>query len=113
MEIVVDGAPVRGFTGESLAAALLADRPRATGRSLKYHRPRGPFCLDGHCGGCLMRVDGVPNQRTCMVPCHAGADLRGQNALGSTEHDLLGAQHRRTAEAHALFLRGAPAGVRV
>ena len=38
---------------------------------------------------------------------HRGAF--GEEAL--PERDLLGAQHRRTAETHALFLRGAPAGV--
>ena len=47
--------------------------------------------MDGHCGGCLMRVNGVPNIRTCMERCSEGARLETQNAYPSAERDLLGA----------------------
>src|SRR5689334_13842807 len=60
-------------------------------RSLKYHRPRSFFCLEGHCSGCLVRIDGVPNLRACQTPCHSGAEVQGQNAFPSAEVDLLGA----------------------
>ncbi|MFM8748136.1 MAG: sarcosine oxidase subunit alpha family protein [Aestuariivirga sp.] len=35
------GVELRGFAGDTLASALLAGRPLLTGRSFKYHRPRG------------------------------------------------------------------------
>ncbi len=60
-------------------------------RSLKYHRPRTFFCFEGHCSGCLVRLDGVPNMRACQAPCTAGAQVEGQNGFPSAEHDLLGA----------------------
>jgi sarcosine oxidase subunit alpha len=60
-------------------------------RSLKYHRPRTFFCLEGHCSGCLVRLGGVPNLRACLAPCEAGAEVSGQNAFPSAEIDLLGA----------------------
>src|SRR4029078_1738440 len=60
-------------------------------RSLKYHRPRTFFCLEGHCSGCLVRLDGVPNLRACQAPCTEGVAVEGQNAFPSTEVDLLGA----------------------
>lgn len=106
VEISLDGAAVRAFTGETLAAALHAGGRRILGRSLKYHRPRGSFCFDGHCGGCLVRVDGVPNLRACQLPCTPGADLRSQNAYPSAEHDVLGAVDvvfRRGMDHHGLM----------
>src|SRR5439155_13053741 len=39
----------------------------------------------------LMQVDGVPNVRVCMEPVREGAEVRGQNVLGSLERDLLAA----------------------
>ncbi len=88
----IGDATVRAYTGESLAAAAIAAQTGLVmARSLKYHRPRSMFCLEGHCSGCLVRVDGVPNIRACQTPCHAGAEMGGQNAFPSTELDLLGA----------------------
>ena len=82
---------MRGFDQESVAAAALASGIRVLSRSLKYHRPRSAFCLEGHCSGCLMRIDGVPNRRACQTPCSAGLVAEGQNAFPSAEHDVLGA----------------------
>ena len=36
-----DGVPLRGFQGDTLASALVANGVRLVGRSFKYHRPRG------------------------------------------------------------------------
>ena len=36
-----DGHAYQGFTGDTLASALLANGQRVLGRSFKYHRPRG------------------------------------------------------------------------
>ncbi len=36
-----NGRRYKGFQGDTLASALLANRIRVLGRSLKYHRPRG------------------------------------------------------------------------
>jgi sarcosine oxidase subunit alpha len=82
---------VRAFADESIAAAALASGTRVMSRSLKYHRPRTFFCLEGHCSGCLVRLSGVPNLRACQAPCTPGAEVEGQNAFPSTQVDLLGA----------------------
>jgi sarcosine oxidase subunit alpha len=89
--ISFDGRAVRGFAGEPAAVALLAAGRPLLGRSIKYHRPRGAFCFEGHCGACLVRVDGLPNQRACVEPCREGLALEGQNAFPSAELDALGA----------------------
>ena len=71
-----EGEPVAAFAGEPVAVALFAAGVRTLGRSTKYHRPRGLFCLDGHCASCYMRIDGRPNQRACMTPARDGLSLR-------------------------------------
>lgn len=91
MEVRLAGSSVRAYGDESIAAASLACGSRVLSRSLKYHRPRTFFCFEGHCSGCLVRLDGVPNLRACQSACHAGAEVEGQNAFPSAEIDLLGA----------------------
>ena len=88
--VSVDGRTVPARAGESIASALLAAGRLTLSRSAKYHRPRGPFCLSGSCGSCLVRVDGEPNQRACRTPCHDGLRVETQNAWPSAERDVLG-----------------------
>jgi sarcosine oxidase subunit alpha len=97
--ITVDGAPVPAHAGESVAVALLAAGRPLVARSAKYHRPRGPFCLAGTCHGCLARVEGHPNQRTCRVPCRDGLAVESQHGVPSARCDLL-------ATLDALYARG-------
>jgi len=87
----VEDQPVRAFDRESVAVALYASGAGVLSRSLKYHRPRSFFCLEGHCCGCLMRIDGRPNLRACMEPCAEGVRVEGQNAYPSPSMDVLGA----------------------
>lgn len=64
---------------DSLATALIAAGVLMTSRSPKYRRPRGPYCLGGDCGTCLVRIDGRPNVRACMTPAHEGMRAHSQN----------------------------------
>src|SRR5688572_2605934 len=91
VELRIADQSVRAYSHESIAAAALASGTRVLARSLKYHRPRTFFCLEGHCSGCLVRLSGVPNLRACQAPCTQGAEVEGQNAFPSAEVDLLGA----------------------
>src|SRR5689334_7666614 len=84
-----DGAPVSGFDGDTFGSALFADGRRVFSRSFKYHRPRGLQCCSGHCANCQMTVDGIPNVRVCTTPLREGAVVKGQNYVGSFEHDLM------------------------
>lgn len=87
----VDGKKIPAAEGESVATALYASGRSVFGRSVKYHRPRGPSCFAGKCDGCLMRVDGVGNVMTCRVPAREGMVVETQNVVGSAENDLLAA----------------------
>jgi sarcosine oxidase subunit alpha len=85
----LEGDPIRAFEGEPVAVALHAAGVGTLGRSSKYHRPRGAFCLEGHCASCYLRIDGRPNRRACVVPVRAGLRCERQNAFPSAEIDLL------------------------
>src|SRR6218665_456672 len=41
LSFTFDGRPMRGFAGDTVASALLANGEMLVGRSFKYHRPRG------------------------------------------------------------------------
>lgn len=89
MRITLDGEAIEAEEGDTVAAALLRARITTFTRSIKYHRPRGPFCLAGSCGQCLMRVDGVPSLPSCQVRAQEGMICERQNApLGLIDKDL-------------------------
>jgi sarcosine oxidase, subunit alpha len=79
---------ITAYEGETVAAALFAAGVRVFSRSFKYHRPRGLFCIAGHCSNCLMRVDGVPNERVCMRQVRQEMRVEPQNAWPSLEFDV-------------------------
>jgi sarcosine oxidase subunit alpha len=89
VHLTVDGAPVVAERGEPVAMAIAASGREVFGRSVKYHRPRGPACYASRCDGCLMRVDGVPNVMTCHVGAEDGLKAETQNVWGSAELDVL------------------------
>jgi sarcosine oxidase, subunit alpha len=68
--------------------ALLRQGEWVLSRSVKYHRPRGLFCLEQDCNGCLMRVGGEPNQFACTTPCKEGHAVSRQNAFPSAGRDV-------------------------
>lgn len=106
--IFLDGKPVRAYEGETVGAALHASGVAALSRSIKYHRPRGLFCCRGECAGCLMRVDGKPNLRTCTVPVVDGQRVESQNAFPSARRDLLAVVdkvYRKDFDYHDKFTR--------
>lgn len=86
--IELDGHPTPAKTGEPVACSLLAAGETVFSRSIKYHRPRGPFCFTGSCAHCLMRIDGVPNLPTCQVTVKPGMRVERQNSFPSARLDL-------------------------
>ena len=83
-----------GVSGDTVATALFADGVRIFGRSLKYHRPRGLYSLDGECANTTMAVDGVPNVRTETTPLVSGMRVAVQNVMGFPEFDVMGFMDR-------------------
>src|SRR6184192_1295120 len=86
--IFLDGDPIEAQPEDSVAGALLRAGVTTFTRSIKYHRPRGPFCLSGTCGQCLMRIDGVPSLLACRAQAEEGMVCERQNGPLGVEKDL-------------------------
>src|SRR2546430_11087454 len=87
--IFLDGEAIEAAPGDTVAGALVRAGVTTFTRSIKYHRPRGPFCLAGSCGQCLMRVDGVPSLPACRVKAQEGMACERQNGPLGGGRDLL------------------------
>lgn len=66
-----NGKKLKAYEGETIASALYANGIKVFSRS-KKGRARGFFCGIGKCSSCLMKVDGIPNIRTCITPVRDG-----------------------------------------
>ncbi|TFL17331.1 sarcosine oxidase subunit alpha family protein [Jannaschia formosa] len=84
---------VKGYAGDTVASALLAQGTRLMGRSFKYHRPRGPLTADSAEPNALITThDGarrIPNVRATVQPAIHGLRTRSQNAWPSLGLDVL------------------------
>ena len=81
---------LQGVSGDTVATALYANGIRIFGRSLKYHRPRGLYSLDGESSNTCMQVNGIPNVCTENTLLKKGLRVKAQNVVGSPETDLKG-----------------------
>ena len=66
LTITVDGVPVDGTPGQTLAGMLLAARRRSWRTTSVAAAPRGVFCGIGVCFDCLVTVNGLRDVRACL-----------------------------------------------
>jgi sarcosine oxidase, subunit alpha len=85
----LDGRRLNAFKGDTIGSAMAGVGVMLTGRSFKYHRPRGLYCMTGSCGNCLVTVNGEPNVRACTRTVEPDLQVTRQNAWPTAEHDLL------------------------
>jgi hypothetical protein len=81
-EFRFDGTPVEGHTGETVAAALLADG-RTGSRRDSQQRWRGPYCNMGTCFECLIELQLRGNWvrvRACLTPVSAALEVRSASS---------------------------------
>ena len=64
-----------------MAAALLAANQRALRKTRFNNNERGVFCGIGVCFDCLVIVDGISNQRACLIEAKPG--MKVQRQVGS------------------------------
>ncbi len=92
VEFTFNGQKLKGFEGDTLASALLANDQVLLGRSFKYHRPRGLIASGAEEPNALMGVgEGPrfePNQRATGVELHQGLTARTQNHWPSLGFDV-------------------------
>ena len=79
-----------GYAGDTVASALYGAGVRIFGRSLKYHRPRGLYSMEGESANTLMSIDGVPNECAETTALRAGMAVGPQNVRGDPGRDRFG-----------------------
>ncbi|MGO4726440.1 MULTISPECIES: sarcosine oxidase subunit alpha family protein [unclassified Inquilinus] len=88
-----DGREYQGHPGDTLASALLANGVGLTGRSFKYHRPRGILSVGAEEPNALVELRRgarrEPNSRATMVELFDGLDAQSQNRWPSLGFDLM------------------------
>ena len=88
-----DGQRYTGFSGDTLASALLANNVRLVGRSFKYHRPRGILTAGSEEPNALLTIGSGaskdPNCRATTVQLFDGLLAKSQTKLGLLSFDLL------------------------
>jgi aerobic-type carbon monoxide dehydrogenase small subunit (CoxS/CutS family) len=81
IEFTFDGEIISAITGQSVAAALLAANQRALRKTRFNNNERGVFCGIGVCFDCLVVIDGITNQRACLIEARPG--MKVQTQVGS------------------------------
>jgi len=81
IEFTFDGESISAITGQSVAAALLAANQRALRKTRFSNNERGVFCGIGVCFDCLVVIDGITNQRACLIEAKPG--MKVQTQVGS------------------------------
>lgn len=101
-----NGSDCRGYEGDTLASALLANGVRVVGRSFKYHRPRGVFALGAEEPNALVQLGAgartEPNSKATQIELYDGLVAASQNCWPSVGFDL--------GATAGLFSRLLPAG---
>jgi sarcosine oxidase subunit alpha len=88
-----NGREIAAFGGDTAASALLANGVHLSGRSFKYHRPRGILSHSSEEPNALLNVSrgagrADPNNRATVVEATDGLVLHSQNHWPSLEHDV-------------------------
>ncbi|HEY1427654.1 MAG TPA: 2Fe-2S iron-sulfur cluster-binding protein [Caulobacteraceae bacterium] len=90
-----DGARYTGYGGDTLASALLANGVRITGRSFRFHRPRGVMAAGIEDVGAIVQLgEGAwtePNLKATEICLADGLKARSVNAWPNARFDLGGA----------------------
>ena len=92
MRFTFNGKVMKGYAGDTLASALLANDQMLVGRSFKYHRPRGIVASGVEEPNALVNlgVEGKfePNQRATTTELFDGLLATSQNHWPSLEFDV-------------------------
>ncbi len=92
LDFTFNGRRMRGYHGDTLASALLANGQTLVGRSFKYHRPRGIVTSGPEEPNALMNLGTAgrfePNQRATTTSLFDGLVAQSQNHWPSLDYDI-------------------------
>ncbi|KQR10675.1 2Fe-2S iron-sulfur cluster-binding protein [Xanthomonas nasturtii] len=74
VRLYVDAQPVDVPAGASVAAAVA--QATLQFRQSSSGQPRAPLCGMGVCFECRVRIDGIAQQRACLVDAQEGMQVR-------------------------------------
>lgn len=98
LNFTFDGKSYKGFEGDTLASALLANGVRLMGRSFKYHRPRGVLTSGSEEPNALVELRSggrqEPNTRATTAELYDGLEANSQNRWPSLKHDFMAVNDR-------------------
>jgi len=98
LNFTFDGKSFKGFQGDTLASALMANGVRLMGRSFKYHRPRGLLTSGSEEPNALMELRSggrqEPNTRATVAELYDGLSAQSQNRWPSLERDMMAINDR-------------------
>jgi sarcosine oxidase subunit alpha len=78
LTVRINGRPVEAYAGETVFAVLVAEGIRALRGprdGASGETARGGFCGMGVCQECRVTVDGLPDQRACMLAVRDGMEI--------------------------------------
>ena len=81
--VCFEGQDMEVRKGLSIAAALLEAGIRHFRNTPVNDSARAPFCMMGICFDCVLIVDGMPNQQSCMLEVREGMQLERQSGLAA------------------------------
>ncbi len=92
LDFTFNGRRLRGYAGDTLASALLANGQMLVGRSFKYHRPRGVVASGAEEPNALVGLGRgarhEPDQRATTTELFAGLEAVSQNHWPGLEFDI-------------------------
>src|ERR1035437_2143599 len=92
LSFTYNGVRYEGFSGDTLASALLANGVHLVARSLKYHRPRGFLSAGNEEPNALVQLERgaytEPDLRATEIELYEGLQASSVNCFPSVEFDL-------------------------
>ena len=79
IQFTFDDKTISAVSGQSVGAALLATNQRSLRKTRFNEDKRGIFCGIGVCFDCLVVIDGITNQRACIIEAKHGMKVQTQD----------------------------------
>jgi len=93
LNFTFNGQILKGYEGDTLASALLANNKHLIGRSFKYHRPRGIVTSGSEEPNAIMEIGNrayrEPNTRATVTQLYNGLEANSQNHKGPLSFDFM------------------------
>lgn len=87
LTILVDGEPVTGIAGQTVAGVLLGAGRRQWRTTREGGAPRGVFCGIGVCFDCLVEVNGLRDVRACLRRARDGDVVTRQDGHAGRDEE--------------------------